>query len=140
MNYGEFDAARRWIVRAWGRQITHPDQLALAVSQLRAQAATIADEADRAKAIRYLKTLDDLVAEARTPESETVRRASDVLLWASSPDGTPTERRARAEAGIAEITRIAAAAPTLAERDAALEMNESLAETIDVLDLGPAAD
>jgi hypothetical protein len=137
MNYGEFDAARRWIVRAWGRQITHPDHLAAVVGRLRAEASTIADEADRAKAFRYLKTLDDLVVEARTPESATVRRASDVLLWASSPVGTAAERRAPAEAGIAEISRIADTAPTLAERDAALEMNESLAETIEVLDQGP---
>ena len=140
MEYGEFDAERRRIIRAWGHEITDPDQLAAAVNWLREQAATVPDETDRAKAIRYLKTLDDLVVEARTPESETVRRAADVLLLASQPGGTPAERRARAEAGIAEITRIAAAAPTIAERDAALEMNESLAETIEVIDLGSAAD
>jgi hypothetical protein len=137
MDYGEFDTARRRIVRAWGREITDPRELAAAVDRLRAQAATIADETDRAKAFRYLKTLDDLVVEAGSPESETVRRASDVLLRASVPGGTPAEQRARAEAAIAEITRIAYSAPTIAERDAALEMNESLVETIEVLDRGP---
>jgi hypothetical protein len=137
MDYGEFDAARRRIVHAWGREITDPQVLAAAVDHLRGQAATIPDEAAQAKAFRYLKILDDLVVEARTPESETVRRASDVLLRASIPGGTPAEQRARAEAAIAEITRIAYAAPTIGERDAALEMNESLVETIDVLDQGP---
>lgn len=140
MDYGEFDAQRRRIVRSWGREITDPEQLAAAVERLREQAGSVPGEADRARAIRYLKTLDDLVTEARTPESETVRRAADVLLLASRPDGTPAERRARAEAGMAEIARIADAAPTIGERDAALEMNESLAETIEVIDLDSAAD
>lgn len=134
MEYGEFDAARRRIVAAWGREMTDPEELAAAVQRLHEQAATVTGEADRAKAIRYLKTMDDLVEAARTPESETVRRASDVLMRASVPGGTPAEQRARAEAAIAEIGRIADAAPTIAERDAALEMTESLAETIDVLD------
>lgn len=137
MDYPEFDAARRRIIRQWGRELTDPEELASAVDRLRAQAATIADQADRAKAVRYLATLDDLVAEAHAPESETLRRASDVLLAALQPVGTPAERRARAEAGIAEITRIADAAPTAGERDAALELNESLAEVIAVLDQGP---
>lgn len=140
MEYGDFDAERRRIVRAWGSEITDPDQLAAAVERLRAQAANVADDADRAKALRYLATLDDLVAEARTPESATVRRASDVLLRASSPEGTPAERRARAEAGLTEIARIAAAAPTVGERDAALEMNETLVQIIAVIDLGSAVD
>jgi len=140
VEYAEFEAERRRIIRAWGGEITDPEQLAAAVERLREQAATVPGEADRARAIRYLTTLDDLVTDARTPESETVRRAGDVLLLASRPEGTPVERRARAEAGMAEIARIADAAPTIAERDAALEMNESLAESIEVIDLGAAAD
>ena len=69
-------------------------------------------EEQRAKAIRYLKSMDDLVAAAREPESQTLRQASDVLVLASRPDGTPEERRARAESGMREIARIAEAAPT----------------------------
>jgi len=138
MDYGEFDAERRRIVRAWGTEITDADQLAAAVEGLRAQTATIADDADRAKAMRYLTTLDDLVEETRTPESPTVRQASDVLLRASGPEGSPAQRRARAEAAMAEIARIAAAAPTVGERDAALEMNGTLRSIIAVIDLGPA--
>jgi hypothetical protein len=136
MDYGDFDAARRRVVRAWGTEITDPDELAAAVERLREQAATVEGDADRAKAIRYLTTLDDLVVEARTPESVPVRQASDVMMRASSPEGTPAERRARAEAGMAEIARIAYAAPTTGERDAALEMNETLVQIIEMIDLG----
>ncbi|NIK62187.1 hypothetical protein [Kribbella shirazensis] len=134
MDYGEFDAARRRIVRAWGTEITDPEVLAEAVERLREQAETVEGEADRAKAIRYLKTMDDLVVEARTPESAPIRQASDVMMRASSPEGTPAERRARARAGMEEIARIAYAAPTTGERDAALEMNETLASIIEMID------
>jgi hypothetical protein len=127
VEYAEFDAERRRIARSWGREITDPEHLAAAVERLREQAATVPLEADRDRAMRYLATLDGLVTEAGEPESEPVRRASDVLLQASGPDGTPAERRARAEAGMAEIARIAAATATPGERDAVLEMNESLA-------------
>ncbi|WP_427885029.1 hypothetical protein ACQHIV_22885 [Kribbella sp. GL6] len=134
MEYGDFDAARRRIVAAWGREITDPDELAAAVERLHEQARTVDGDAARAKAIRYLKTMDDLVDAARTPVSPTIRAASDVMMRALTPAGTPAEQRARAEAAIAEIGRIAAAAPTLAERDSALEMIEPLVETVDVLD------
>ncbi|HEY3560182.1 MAG TPA: hypothetical protein VGL05_22090 [Kribbella sp.] len=134
MDYPEFDAERRRITRAWGREITDPELLAAAVADLREQAATIPDRAAQNKAQRYLELLDDFVAETRWPESETVRQAGEVLLATSRPDGTADEIRSRTEAAMAEITRIADAAPTLAERDAALEMNETLAETLEVLD------
>ncbi|MFI5696066.1 hypothetical protein ACIA58_29705 [Kribbella sp. NPDC051586] len=136
MEYGDFDAARRQVVRAWGTELTDPDELAAAVERLREQAATVDGDADRAKAIRYLATLDNLVLEARTPDSVPVRQASDVMMRASSPEGTAAERRARAEAGMAEIARIAYAAPTAGERDAALEMNETLVQIISMIDLG----
>jgi hypothetical protein len=138
MKYGDFDAARRQLARAWGTEITDPDELAAAVDRLREQAATVDGDADRAKAIRYLTTLDNLVLEARTPESIPLRQASDVMMRASRPEGTPAERRARAEAGMAEIARIAYAAPTAGERDAALEMNETLVQIITMIDLGSA--
>ena len=138
MEYGDFDAARRRIVGAWGTEITDPEELAAAVEQLREQAAFVDGDADRAKAFRYLSTLDDLVLEARTPESVPVRQASDVMMRASRPEGTAAERRARAEAGMAEIARIAYAAPTVGERDAALEMNETLVQIIAMIDQGTA--
>ncbi|NIK62188.1 hypothetical protein [Kribbella shirazensis] len=127
MDYAEFDAERRRIVRAWGESITDPEALAAAVDGLRDQAGTIQDHAAQARALRSVENLDDLVTEARTPESEYVRRASDVLLESTPPEGTRAEQRARAEAGMAEIARIAAEAPTAGERDAVLEMNEPLA-------------
>ena len=136
MEYAEFDAERRRIVSTWGQ--TDPAELAAAVERLRGLAETVEGDRDRDKAQRYLSSLDRLLAEAGAPESDVVRRAGDVLLQASRPDGTPAERRARAEAGMQQIAQIAAEAPTVGERDAALEMNESLAETIEMIDLGPA--
>jgi hypothetical protein len=138
MEYAEFDAERRRIVRAWRREITDPDELATAVESLRERLPALPGEADQTRAARYLEALDDLVADARTPQSETVWRAADVLVQASQQDGTPAERRVRADAGIAEITRLADTAPTTAERDAALEMNEPLAETLSSLTDTPA--
>lgn len=126
MDYADFDAERRRIIRAWGTEITEPEQLAEAVRQLREQAATMTVPADQHRATRYLGTLDDLVAAASEPESPSIRQASDVLLKASAPEGTPAERQARAAAGITEIARIAAEAPSVGERDAVLEMNETL--------------
>ena len=137
VEYAEFDAEHRRIVRSWSS--TDPAERAAGVERLRGLAETVEGDKQRDKARRYLKSLDRLVAEVATPESDFVRRAGDVLLRASRPEGTPAERRARAEAGMLQIAQIADAAPTIGERDAALEMNESLAETIEMIDLGPAA-
>ncbi|GAA2802184.1 hypothetical protein [Kribbella solani] len=134
MEYAEFDAERRRITNAWGEEITDPAVLRTMVENLRRQAATIPGQQDRLKADRYLETLDALVDAARTPGSETVQRASDAMQRAVAPIGTAAERRLRAEEGIAEITRIAATAPTQEEHDAALEHIETLAETLDLLD------
>nr|WP_238353175.1 hypothetical protein [Kribbella solani] len=119
-------------MRSWGRELVEPEALAAAVERLRADAETIRDDAERAKARRYLTTLDNLVIEARTPESESLRAASNVLLRALAPDGTPVERRVRAATAMAEINRIARVAPTPAECAAVLELNESLAEIIEL--------
>lgn len=136
MEYDDFQAERGRILAAWGSEITDPEQLAAAVERLRELAATVDGEDDRARATRYLKSMDNLVTEARTPQSETIGQASDVLMHASRPDGTPQERLARAQEGMREIARIADAAPTLAEKLAALNMTEPLAEIVHVLDPG----
>ncbi|MEU8225165.1 hypothetical protein [Kribbella sp. NPDC048915] len=128
MEYAEFDAERRRIVQAWGESITDPEELGTAVADLR-RAADGLEESARVRGLRYLQVMDDLVSEAREPESEYIRRASDVLLAATPAHGTPAEQRARAEAGIAEITRIAEAAPH-EDRAAILDMNEPLATII----------
>ncbi|WP_427885030.1 hypothetical protein ACQHIV_22890 [Kribbella sp. GL6] len=137
MDYADFDSERRRIVKAWGTSITDPDELAGAAEALREQAATIQDGADRTRAVRHLRNLDNLVTAARTPVSETLRKAGEVLQEAARADGTPEEIRTRAVEGIAALGRIADSAPTLAERDAVLEMNEPLFETLDVLDATP---
>jgi sugar phosphate isomerase/epimerase len=136
VEYDDYQAERRRIIAAWGTEITDPEQLAAAVDRLRELAGTVDGEAQRAKAIRYLKSMDTLVVEARAPESETLRQAFDALLRASVPDGTPAERRARAQEGMREIARIADAAPTPAEKLAALNMTEPLAEIVHTVDAG----
>ncbi|MET9318243.1 hypothetical protein ABZX12_41030 [Kribbella sp. NPDC003505] len=96
VDYEVFDSARRKLVRAWWREFTDPEELATRVARLQVQAAALTDEEDRARAYRYLKTLDDLVCEARSPESETGGRAEAVLLRAGRPasevKGSPIER------------------------------------------------
>ncbi|MFI5729508.1 hypothetical protein ACIA49_05250 [Kribbella sp. NPDC051587] len=140
MEYLEFDTERRRIVHAYGREITDPEELAAAVERLRELAATVDGEADRAKAFRYLTSMDDLVREARTPDSETVWAANDAMMRGLQPIGTPAEQQARARAAMDEINRIAAAAPTIGEQIAAQEMNGALAEFIHVLDTVSAED
>ncbi|ADB30541.1 hypothetical protein Kfla_1440 [Kribbella flavida DSM 17836] len=136
MEYDEFDAERMRVVRAWGREITDPEVLAAEVERLRELASTVHGERDRARAGRHLVALDQLVEEARNPVDEALVRASDVMQRAADPSGTPAERRARAEAGLAEIGRIADEASSVGVRDAVLDLNETLAEILDMLEDG----
>jgi hypothetical protein len=136
VDYDEFDAERMRIVRAWGVEITDPEALAAEAGRLRELAGTVAGERDRERALGHLVAVDQLVEDARTPVDEALVRASEVLQRAADPTGTPAERRARAEAGMAEIGRIADQASSVGVRDAVLDLNESLAEIIDVLELG----
>jgi hypothetical protein len=138
VEYDDYQAERARILAAWGTEITDPEELAAAVDRLRRLAVTVEGDELRAKAIRYLTSLETLVAEARSPASETIDRAWDVMQRASAPDGTPAERRARALAGMQEIGRIADSAATAGERDAALELNGSLNEIVDLIDLDSA--
>ncbi|GAA0607916.1 hypothetical protein HPO96_31380 [Kribbella sandramycini] len=136
MQYADFDAENRRITGAYGRETADPEALQAAADRLRAQSAAIASDADRAKAFRHLTLLDEFIESIRTPapSSQVVWAANDAMIRGLSTTGTPAEQRARASAAIEEIGRIAAAAPTGAERDAALEMNGALAEFIRVLD------
>jgi len=142
MEYRDFDTERRRIVQGWGREITDPAELTAAAARLREQAATIERDKDREKAFRYLEGLDEFVALALDPqpESEAVWAANDVMQRTLQVTGTPAERRARIEAAMDEIARISAAAPTVGEQDAALEMNGTLAELLEVLEHESAAD
>ncbi|MEU8224813.1 hypothetical protein [Kribbella sp. NPDC048915] len=60
------------------------------------------------------------------------RATADVTAGA----GTTAERRARAEAGIVEISGIADETADVAERYAIVALNESLAKLIDTLERG----
>ncbi|TCC35607.1 hypothetical protein [Kribbella speibonae] len=126
MRFEEFYAERSKVVR-------EADDVAAfrtGVERLRALVLTVDD--DPAKAQRYLEATERLLLEATTPGSAAVDHAFDVLLQARRlPDGAPAEQRAHVEAGIAEIARIAAAAPTDEERDAALDMNATLLRVLE---------
>lgn len=100
------------------------------VERLRGLAATVDD--DPAKAQRYLEATERMLLEVTAPHSATVGQAFEAMLAARRlPAGTPAEQRAHVEAGIAEVARIAAAAPTDGERDAALEMNAALLRVLE---------
>ncbi|GAA1528519.1 hypothetical protein [Kribbella lupini] len=134
MEYEEFDAERMRVVRAWGVEITDAEVLAAEALRLRELAETVEGERDRDRARRYLVAVDQLVEGARTPTDPALVRASEVLQRAADPAGTPDERRARAEAGMAEIGRIADEAPSDDVRHAVLMLNGTLAEILDVLE------
>ncbi|HWD83823.1 MAG TPA: hypothetical protein VG497_33210 [Kribbella sp.] len=126
MRFDEFYAERTKVVGA-------ADDLPAfkaGVERLRGLAATVED--DPAKAQRYLEATERMLLEVTAPHSATVDQAFEAMLRARRvPDGTPAEQRAHVEAGIAEVARIAASAPTDAERDAALEMNAALLRVLE---------
>jgi hypothetical protein len=62
---------------------------------------------------------------------DRMARATAALARASADEGTLADRKARAEAGIAEITGIANETEDVAERYAILGLNETLATVID---------
>ncbi|MEV6282404.1 hypothetical protein [Kribbella sp. NPDC051770] len=126
MRFDEFAAERAQVVGV-------ADDIAAfkaGVERLRGLAATVED--DPAKALRYLEATERMLLEATAPQSETVAHAFEAMLRArQAPAGTAAEQRAHVEAGIAEVARIAAVAPTDAERDAALEMNAALLRVLE---------
>jgi molecular chaperone GrpE (heat shock protein) len=117
-------------------------------------------ELDRAGALEELTRLRALVPsidppdKRRTAESvlrqwevetspqaeERMTRAMATLSQAERGDGTVAERIARARAGIAEITRIAAEAEDVAERYAITGLTETLAKLVDALERSGGAD
>lgn len=103
------------------------------VERLRGLAPTVDD--DPAKAQRYLETTERMLLELTAPQSATLDQAFAVMVRARHlPAGTQAEQRAHVEAGIAEVSRIAADAPTPGERDAALELNTVLLRTLERID------
>jgi hypothetical protein len=126
MRFDEFSAERTKVVGA----ADDVPAFKAGVERLRGLAATVDD--DPAKAQRYLEATERMLLEVTAPHSEAVGRAFEAMLRARQvPPGTPDVQRAHVEAGIAEIAEIAAAAPTDAERDAALEMNAALLRVLE---------
>ncbi|TCC03679.1 hypothetical protein [Kribbella soli] len=126
MRFDEFYAERSTVVGA----ADDIPAFKAGVERLRQLAATVDDEP--AKAQRYLEATERMLLEVTAPHSETVERAFDVLLRARRlPTGTPAEQRAHVESGIAEIARLADAAPTDDEREAALDMNSALLRVLE---------
>jgi hypothetical protein len=126
MRFDEFSAERAKVVGA----ADDVPAFKAGVERLRGLAATVDD--DPAKAQRYLEATERMLLEVTAPHSEAVGRAFEAMLRARQvPAGTPDAQRAHVEAGIAEIAEIAAATPTDAERDAALEMNAALLRVLE---------
>lgn len=96
------------------------------VARLKVTAAAIESPADRRTAQNQIATIEDVLAyDNEPPLSPAMANAIRAHARASAAGGTNEERIARAEAGMAEIGRIADAAEP-AEQAAILEMNESL--------------
>lgn len=104
-----------------------PDWLPAAIKRLKDLAATIEDPSDRRSAENDIAGIEGVLAEASDgpPISPAMMAAIRIHTEAGASNGTPAERIARAEAGMAEIARIADNAPRT-EQASILELNESL--------------
>jgi hypothetical protein len=104
-----------------------PAWLPGAVTHLKELAATIDDPAARRSAENDIADLEGVLSESADgpPISPAMMQAIRIHSEANANHGTPADRIARAEAGMAEISRIADAAPR-AEQAAILDLNESL--------------
>lgn len=126
MRFDEFSAERAEVVS----KADDLEAFTVGVDRLRSLAATVEDDPEKAQ--RYLEATERMLLELTAPQSDTVDRAFEVLLRARRlPQGAPAEQRAHVEAGIAEIARIAEAAPTDGERAAALDMNSTLLRVLE---------
>ncbi len=106
---------------------TLPDWLPAAVTRLKDLAVSIEDPADRRSAENDIADIEGILSEAADgpPISPAMMEAIRIHSAAGVGDGTPAERIARAEAGMAEINRIAESVPRT-EQAPILELNESL--------------
>jgi hypothetical protein len=106
---------------------TLPDWLPAAIARLKQLAATIDDLADRRSAENDIAAVEGILAEESEgrPISPAMMEAIRIHGEAGAGHGTPAERIARAEAGMAAIGRIADSLPR-SEQAPILELNESL--------------
>jgi hypothetical protein len=136
MDYEQFKTEYRTVFDAIDGDRPSAD-FAPDVARLKALAATIEDPADRRSAENRIATIEDVLSYGEGPPmSPAMVQAVRVHAAASAAGGTPQERIARAEAGMAEIGRIAeagmaeigriaeAAGPS--EEAAIMNLNESL--------------
>lgn len=131
MDYDEFFGQYKSAHDLWTFGRLDLDGALAELERLRGLARSIEPEARR-------ETADYLLAqwsnETSPQADERMARATAVLGRASADDGTTEQRRARAAAGIAEITGIADETTDVAERYAILGLNETLAQLIDALE------
>ncbi|WP_460667033.1 hypothetical protein [Kribbella swartbergensis] len=131
MEYEEFFGRYKRAHEDWTFGRLDRDDAAAELERLRAIVPSI-EPSDRRQTAEYL--LEQWANETSPEAEDRMARAGAVLARAGSGDGTVAERKARAEAGIAEITRIADETVDVGERFAILGMNETLAKLIDVLE------
>jgi hypothetical protein len=125
MEYDDFDVEYRRVLD--GAAGLSAEALAAEIDRLRGLAAQITDPADRRDADNEIASLASVLSVGDLPLSSSAEiEAGRVHSRAIADGGTPEERIARAQAGMAEISRIAAAADP-AERAGIIELNESLA-------------
>ncbi len=134
MTYDDFVARYKEAHRAWilGRL----DRAAAvdALARLRAVVPSLEPPDQRPNAAELLRVWE---AEISPEAADRMARAVTALSRAERDGGTVTERIARAEAGIAEIGRIAAEAEDARERSAIRGMSETLAKLADALRRSP---
>lgn len=130
MDYDEFFVQYKDAYDLWTFGRLDLDGALAELQRLRETARSI-EPADKREAAEYL--LAQWANQTSPQAEERMARATAVLERASADDGTIDQRRARAEAGIVEITGIADETTDVAERYAILGLNESLAKLIDAL-------
>lgn len=130
MDYDEFFARYRSAHRAWTFGTLERNDAATELERLRAIVPSI-EPSDRRQTAEYLV---EQWATELSPQAEDRMARATAVLSAGGDDGTVAERKARAEAGIAEITSIADETTDIAQRYAILGMNETLAKLIDALE------
>jgi hypothetical protein len=124
MDYEQFQAEYRQVLD--GASELSTAALAAEIDRLRGLAAQLSDPVDRRDADSAVASLDDVLSvDELPPSSPAVIEAERVHSIAIADGGTPEERIARARAGMAEISRIAASADP-ADQTGILELNESL--------------
>jgi hypothetical protein len=125
MDYAQFRAEYDPVFDVLGGK-TLPDWLPVAVARLKQMAAAIEDASDRRTAENRIAAMESIIEEDLDgqPISPAMMEAIRVYSEAGASHGTPAERIARAETGMAAIGRIAEKNPS--EEASIMELNSSL--------------